>query len=89
VDLDAKGLVHIIPRRGAYVSDYHRSGSLTILSSLLACHNGTLDNSILQSLIDMRQIVETESARLAAHYRPPEQLAEFHAMLCHEEAAFN
>lgn len=89
VDLDAKGLVHIIPRRGVYVSDYRRSGSLAILSSLLAYHNGDLDNSILQSLIDMRQIVETESARLAAHRRTLEQLAEFHTMLRREQTAFN
>ena len=51
VDLDSKGLVQIIPQRGVIVSDYRRSGSLAILSSLLAYQNGRLDNSILQSLI--------------------------------------
>ncbi len=89
VDLDSKGLVQIIPRRGVYISDYRRSGSLAILSSLLAYHNGKLDYSILQSLIDMRLIVETESARLAARNRTTEQLAEFHTMLLKEQCADN
>jgi GntR family transcriptional regulator, transcriptional repressor for pyruvate dehydrogenase complex len=87
VDLDAKGLVHIVPRRGVYVSDYRRSGSLAILSSLLAFHNGKLDPSFMQSMIDMRLTVETESARLAALNRTPEQMTEFHAILNEEQQA--
>jgi DNA-binding FadR family transcriptional regulator len=90
VDLDAKGLVQIIPRRGVYVCDYRRSGSLSILSSLLAYHNGKLDFSILQSLIDMRLVVETEAARLAALNRTPEQLAELYKITrCEQGAVIN
>ena len=84
VDLDSKGLVHIVPRKGVYVSDYRRSGSLAILSSLLAFNQGRLDVSFLQSMIDMRLIVETESAHLAALNRTTEQMAEFRTLL-HEE----
>jgi DNA-binding FadR family transcriptional regulator len=84
VDLDAKGLVQIVPRRGVYVSDYRCSGSLAILSSLLAYHNGKLDPSFMQSMIDMRLTVETETARLAALNNTPEQMAGFHAMLIQE-----
>jgi DNA-binding FadR family transcriptional regulator len=89
VDLDAKGLVQIVPRRGVYVSDYRRSGSLAILSSLLAYHNGKLDPSFMQSMIDMRLTVETESARLAALNRTPEQMVGFHAVLNEERQAAN
>ena len=85
VDLDTKGLVQIVPRRGVYVSDYRRSGSLAILSSLLAFHNGKLDPSFMQSMIDMRLTVETESARLAALNRTSEQIADFHAILNEEQ----
>jgi GntR family transcriptional repressor for pyruvate dehydrogenase complex len=87
VDLNAKGLVHIVPRHGVFVSDYRRSGSLAILSSLLAFHNGILDPSFMQSMIDMRLTVETESARLAALNHTLEQMAEFHAILNEEEEA--
>ncbi len=87
VDLDTKGLVEIVPRRGVYVCDYRRSGSLAILSSLLAYHNGKLDPSFIQSMIDMRLTVETETARLAALNRTKEQMLGFHALLVEERQA--
>jgi len=87
VDLDAKGLVQIVARRGAFVSDYRRSGSLAMLSSLLAYHNGNLDPVFMQSLIEMRLTVETMTARLAALNCTPEQLAEFRLLLAEEEKA--
>lgn len=34
LDLSAKGLVTILPRRGVVVNDYRKSGSTAILSSL-------------------------------------------------------
>jgi DNA-binding FadR family transcriptional regulator len=87
VDLDAKGLVQIVARRGAFVNDYRRSGSLAMLSSLLAYHNGNLDPVFMQSLIEMRLTVETMTARLAALNCTPEQLAEFRLLLAEEEKA--
>ncbi len=87
VDLDAKGLVRIVPRRGVFVNDYRRSGSMAILASLLAYHNGSLDPAFTQSLIEMRQLVETEAARLAALNRSAEQLDEFRTILNKERQA--
>jgi GntR family transcriptional regulator, transcriptional repressor for pyruvate dehydrogenase complex len=87
VDLDAKGLVKIVPRRGVFVSDYRRSGSLAMLSSLLSYHDGKMDPTFTKSLIDMRLVVETETARLAAKNRTSEQLDEFRNLLTDEEQA--
>lgn len=87
VDLDAKGLVRIVPRRGVFVNDYRRSGSMAILSSLLAYHNGRLDPAFMQSLMDMRQLLEIETARLAALNRTTEQLAEFQSIIVQESQA--
>lgn len=87
VDLDAKGLVRIVPRRGVFVNDYRRFGSMEILSSLLTYHNGRLDPAFTQSMIDMRLVVEMETARLAAQNRGEEQLAELHALLADEQKA--
>jgi DNA-binding FadR family transcriptional regulator len=89
VDLDSKGFVQIIPRRGVFVSDYRRFGTMAILSSVLAFQNGRLDNAILQSLIDMRLIVETESARLAALNRTSDQMDEFHSIVLTEQGKGN
>ena len=75
VDLEAKGLVQIEPRRGVFISDFRRDGSLAMLSSLLSYHNGSLGPEISQSMLEMRQLLETETARLAAVNRTDEQLA--------------
>jgi len=90
VDLEAKGLVQIIPRRGVFISDYRRDGSLAMLSSLLSYHNGQLAPDFGQSLLDMRMLVETETARLASQNRIDQHLAEFQIILEQElEAADN
>jgi DNA-binding FadR family transcriptional regulator len=88
VDLEAKGLVQIIPRRGVFISDYRRDGSLAMLSSLLSYHNGQLAPDFGQSMLDMRMLVETETARLASQNRTDQDLADFQEILAQEfEAA--
>jgi GntR family transcriptional repressor for pyruvate dehydrogenase complex len=90
VDLEAKGLVQIIPRRGVFISDYRRDGSLAMLSSLLSYHNGQLAPDFGQSMLDMRMLVETETARLATQNRTDQDLADFQEILAQElEAADN
>jgi len=76
VDLAVKGLVTINPRRGVVINDFRKSGSMAILSSLLTYHNGELDPHFVTSLLSMRILVETETARLAATHASMEQLAE-------------
>ncbi|MDD5712041.1 MAG: GntR family transcriptional regulator, partial [Smithellaceae bacterium] len=66
VDLASKGLVTLKPRAGAVVSDYRREGSITLLNSLLNYHQGRLSPEILKGMVDMRRLLETETARLAA-----------------------
>ena len=87
VDLDSKGLVQIIPRRGVFVNDFRRSGSLAILGSLLSYHDGNLDPGFTRSLIAMRLLVETETARLAALNCTAQQLVEFRSLLDEEARA--
>jgi len=87
VDLAAKGLVSIVPRRGVYVNDYRTTGSLAMLSSLLAYNQGDLDPSLRAGLLDMRLLLEAETARLAALNRTPEQLKYFYQLLKEENQA--
>ena len=81
VDLETKGLVSIAARRGVFVSDYRSSGSCALLSSLLSYHGGRLDPAFIQSMLGMRLLVETETARLAATNRSQEHLAQFEQIL--------
>jgi GntR family transcriptional repressor for pyruvate dehydrogenase complex len=85
VDLAAKGLVTINPRRGVVINDFRKSGSFAILSSLLTYHNGELDPQFVSSLLAMRILVETETARLAAGHASADQLAELRDIVQREK----
>lgn len=87
VDLAAKGLVTIQPRRGVVVNDYRQSGSMAILSSLLSYHQGEFDPAFTNSLFEMRMLIESETARLAALKATPEQLARLQELVAAEKAA--
>lgn len=69
VDLEAKGLVTLMPRVGAVVNDYRREGSLALLNSLVTYQKGRLGPDLQTSLLDMRRLFEVETARLAALHR--------------------
>jgi DNA-binding FadR family transcriptional regulator len=86
VDLAAKGLVTMIPRVGTIVNDYRRQGSLVLLNSLVNYHQGKLDPGLLISLLEMRQLFEVETARLAALHRNREQLDSLRTLLREEDA---
>jgi GntR family transcriptional regulator, transcriptional repressor for pyruvate dehydrogenase complex len=76
VDLATKGLVSMKPRAGAVVNDFRREGSITLLNSLLSYHQGKISPEILEGMIEMRKLIEMETARLAAVNRTDEQLSE-------------
>jgi len=81
VDLSAKGLVTIKPRKGVIVNDFRTTGSCTLLNTLLDYHEGDLDAPFMESLIAMRLLIETEIARLAAQHRTPADLEKLEAIL--------
>jgi GntR family transcriptional regulator, transcriptional repressor for pyruvate dehydrogenase complex len=85
VDLASKGLVSMKPRVGAVVNDFRREGSITLLNSLLNYHQGRISPEILQGMIDMRRLIEMETARLAALNRTQEHLTEL-VKLAEEES---
>jgi DNA-binding FadR family transcriptional regulator len=81
LELETRGLVTMKPRAGAIVNDYRTNGSLTIFASLLNYHSGTLDAKLLESLFEMRILIEAETARLAALNRTEVQLQAFYQFL--------
>jgi len=86
VDIAAKGLVTITPRKGTMVNDFRRQGSVPLLISLLEYQDGKLDAKLLDGLLTMRLLVEIENVRLASRHRTNSQLKEFDNLL-HQEAA--
>jgi GntR family transcriptional regulator, transcriptional repressor for pyruvate dehydrogenase complex len=86
VELAARGLVAIRPRKGTVVNDFRKEGSLALLNSLVN-YQGGLDPALLENLLDMRTLFETEVARLAARHRTDAQLQAIGAVLEAEKAA--
>ncbi|MHC1784083.1 MAG: FadR/GntR family transcriptional regulator [Anaerolineaceae bacterium] len=74
VDLSAKGLVTISPRRGVFVNDFRITGSFPLFFSLINYHEGGLDKQFLSSMIEFRRMLEIEIARRAATRITPDQL---------------
>jgi GntR family transcriptional repressor for pyruvate dehydrogenase complex len=74
VDLSAKGLVTISPRRGVFVNDFRITGSFPLFLSLINYHEGGLDKQFLRSLIEFRRVIEIEIVRQAAIHISVDQL---------------
>lgn len=68
VELTAKGLLSIIPRKGVTVNDYKRHGNIDLLEFILTSAE-TEDEDLLKGLLDARMLLEKEFASLAATYR--------------------
>ncbi len=89
VDLAAKGLVQIEARRGVYINDYRIHGSCALLSSLLYFQQDQLDPKFQSSLIEMRMLIETETAGLAARYHQQHHLEALNQILDDEAKLSN
>jgi len=85
IELESRGLVKMKPRAGSVVNDYRRNGSLTLLNSLVEYSIGTLGPHILDSMLKMRMLFETETASLAALNRRDEHVAEFNSIISNEK----
>lgn len=85
VELQARGLVTLKPRKGAFVNDYRRRGSLSLLESLLSYHRGNLEPGLLRSMLRMRELFEMETARLAARNRTGEHVRQFREIIEREK----
>ena len=86
VELATKGLVTIQPRKGTVVNDFRKEGSLALLNSLVN-YQGGLDPSLLENLLDMRQLFEVEIVRLAARHWAQDQLDALGDIVLSEENA--
>jgi DNA-binding FadR family transcriptional regulator len=84
LELANQGFVRILPRQGTVVADYKRNGTLQVLAALMNCDSYRLDYPLLKDLIELRILVECESARMASKTITPEELlalsAEIRAM---------
>jgi GntR family transcriptional regulator, transcriptional repressor for pyruvate dehydrogenase complex len=83
VELAAKKVLRIAPRKGAFVGDYRREASLELYNALIR-YSGSMDEGIFHSLIEFRDIIETNTASLAASNGTAEDTAALRVLLQRE-----
>lgn len=83
--LAVRGLITMKPRAGAVVNDYRKEGSLALLESLVNFQGDKLNRKLLMDLVDLRILVEVETARLAAINRTQHHINALHDILKVEE----
>lgn len=74
VELASRGLVTLKPRVGTVINDFRKEGSIALLSSLINYQKGRLNAKFMESILQLRSLMEVEFARLAAINRTKEQL---------------
>ncbi len=89
VELAARGLVTLKPRIGTVINDFRKEGSIALLASLINYHKGGLDAKFLESILQLRTLMESEFARIAARNRTKESLAKLKLINAEELAADN
>ena len=69
IELEHKGFINIIPRKGAYVANYAREGSADTLNEVLRCNGGRLSFKMSVEIVELRNAIEGGALiRLAAHH---------------------
>ncbi len=68
-DLEHKGFIKIVSRKGAYVADFAKGGSTQTLNEVLRCNSGKLGVKMSIEIVELRNAVEGSALiRLAANH---------------------
>lgn len=60
-----KGFLEIVPRSGTYVADYRKKGTLDTLVSIMKFNGGTLPDSDILSILQIRKVLSPLALELA------------------------
>lgn len=75
VELEKLGFVEIHPRRGAFVSDYRRKGTVETLVAIMRYNGGAMRGNEVTSLLQVRGSLETLCMELVIQSATDEELA--------------
>lgn len=60
-ELERKGFVEVVSRKGVYIADYLRTGTIETFFALLRFNGGKLDEQTTESIIELRRFIELPS----------------------------
>ena len=75
IELEKLGFVEILPRRGAFVRDYRRTGTIETLIAIMRYNGGIMRKNEVVSLLQVRQVLEQLCMKLVIEQTTDEQLA--------------
>lgn len=87
IELEKLGFVEILPRKGAFVRDYRRTGTIETLIAIMRYNGGIMRRREVISLLQVRQVLEQLCMRLVIEQTTDEQLAAVAPLLEAIEAA--
>jgi DNA-binding FadR family transcriptional regulator len=79
--LAQRGFIEILPRKGAFVTDYKRRGKIETLEAVLEYSGGHFDPVTLDSIYEVRTCIERHIAELAAKRRTEQDLKDLREQL--------
>lgn len=65
LDLERMGFIRVVPRKGAFVTEYLGNGTPETLAAIMSYDSKLLDPTLFKDLMDMRILIERECVRLA------------------------
>jgi len=74
LELESRGFVRIVPRRGTFVNDYMTQGTPQMLLSLMDFDAEKMDWTLFRNMMDTRRLLECECTRLAVRQATEEDL---------------
>ena len=84
-ELSALRLIETVDRKGSIVQDVQLNASLPVLNAILSSQ-GQLYPQLMTGFLEARQLIETETARLAALNRSDEDLYRLYGLIRQEQA---
>lgn len=81
IELEHKGFIKILPRKGAYVSNYVREGTADTLNEILRCNGGRLSVKMSIEIVELRNAIEGGALIRLAKQHTDEDLAKLNAAL--------
>ncbi|HRX58053.1 MAG TPA: FCD domain-containing protein [Eubacteriales bacterium] len=94
VELEKMGFVEIHPRKGVFVADYRRKGTLETLVAIMRYNGGAMRQNEVRSLLETRSALECLCVRLVIEHAADEELETLRPILAgietasdHEDAA--
>ena len=87
IELEKLGFVEIIPRKGAFVCDYRRKGTVETLVAIMRYNGGAMRKNEVISLLQVRESLECLTVQLVIEHTTKEEMKSLEKMMATSDAS--